>query len=51
MALAGLAVLGVPGGATSSAGGALPADRIVFMVDAGGGLIPPVVYVMGPRRW
>lgn len=44
--LAGLAVLGVPGGATSSAGGALPADQIVFMVDAGGGLIPPVVYVM-----
>ena len=46
MALAGLAVLGVPGGATSSANGALPADQIVFMVDVGGGLIPPVVYAM-----
>ena len=44
--LAALTALSLPGTAPSSASGALPADQIVFMVSAGGGLIPPVVYVM-----
>ena len=44
--LVALNLVGLPGSATSSASGALPADQIVFMVDSGGGLIPPVVYAM-----
>ena len=44
--LAALSMLALPGTARSSASGALPADQVVFMVDAGGGLIPPVVYAM-----
>ncbi len=44
--LVGLGLLGVPGSATASADGALPADQVVFMVDSGGGLVPPVVYAL-----
>ncbi|MFN8033246.1 MAG: hypothetical protein U0Q47_08105 [Mycobacterium sp.] len=44
--LAALTMLGVGGGATSSADGPLPADQIVFMVSSGGGLVPPVVYAL-----
>jgi len=39
-------MLGVPGTAPASADGALPADQVVFMVDSGGGLVPPVVYAL-----
>jgi hypothetical protein len=42
--LVGLGMLAVPG--TASADGALPADQVVFMVDSGGGLVPPVVYAL-----
>jgi hypothetical protein len=44
--LTGLAMVGFSGSATSSASGALPADQVVFMVDSGGGLVPPVVYAL-----
>jgi len=44
--LAGLTMLGLSASATASAGGALPADQVVFMVDSGGGLVPPVVYAL-----
>ena len=44
--LAGLTMVGFTGSATSSADGALPADQVVFMVDSGGGLVPPVVYAL-----
>jgi len=39
-------MLAVPGSPTASADGALPADQVVFMVDSGGGLVPPVVYAL-----
>jgi hypothetical protein len=44
--LVGLSMVGFSGSATSSASGALPADQIVFMVNSGGGLVPPVVYAL-----
>jgi hypothetical protein len=39
-------MLGVPGSPIASADGALPADQVVFMVDSGGGLVPPVIYAL-----
>lgn len=42
--LIGSGMFAVPG--TASADGALPADQVVFMVDSGGGLVPPVVYAL-----
>jgi hypothetical protein len=44
--LASLGMLTVPGSPTASADGALPADQVVFMVDSGGGLVPPIVYAL-----
>jgi hypothetical protein len=44
--LAGLGMLAVPGSPAASADDALPADQVVFMVDSGGGLVPPVVYAL-----
>ncbi len=44
--LAGLTMVGFSGSPTASADGALPADQVVFMVDSGGGLVPPVVYAL-----
>ena len=44
--LAGLTAVGCSGGATATAGGALPAGQVVFMVSSGGGLVPPIVYAL-----
>lgn len=43
--LVGLAMVGFSG-IPASASGPLPADQVVFMVDSGGGLVPPVIYAL-----
>jgi len=44
--LVGLTTAGLSGSPTASASGPLPADQVVFMVDSGGGLVPPVIYAL-----